>query len=242
MDPRPSSVQRFNPTPWSIVLAAARSGDAAGRQALEKLCGIYWYPLYAFIRRRGVPPHEAQDLTQGFFGDLLGRDWSRNVDRSQGKFRTFLLACLENYLHKQHARDSCSLRSPSQPIISLDGQEAEDRYRWEPVDGLDPQKLFARRWAMTLVGRVLEELKARYTADGKGDLFQALHSHLTGDAERGEYATIAARLGSTEGAVRVATTRLRADFRAGLRAEILRTVGAPAEVEEEIAHLFGLFS
>jgi RNA polymerase sigma-70 factor (ECF subfamily) len=172
---------------------------------------------------------------------VLRRDWLAHVGPEKGLFRTFLLACLKNYLLNERARELGPTRNPGQPILSIDAQEAETRYGLEPPDEEDPARLYERRWAFTLIGQVLQQLKSQCVADGSAGLFDALSPYLTGDAARGDYSAIAARLNMTEGAVRTAVARLRAKFRDLLRAEIACTVDSPAEVDGEIAHLFKLF-
>jgi RNA polymerase sigma factor (sigma-70 family) len=241
MDPRPDTQARFTQTHWSVVLAAADRGSPEAEEALEKLCRTYWYPLYAFLRRSGHTADDAKDLVQGLFCDLLKRDWLANVGSEKGKFRSFLLTCLRNYTSNNRARNAGARRNPGQPIISIDAQEAEKRYRIEPPDEEDPAKIYERRWAFTLIERVLGELKATCAADGRGQLFEVLYPSLIGDIERGDFREVAARLNVTEGAARVAASRLRGRFRELLREEIARTVESPKEVEGEIGHLFALF-
>lgn len=232
---------RFTQTHWSVVLAAAQAGGPQADAALEELCRKYWYPLYAFVRRQGCGPPEAQDLIQGFFAHLLRRDWLAGVGPEKGKFRTFLLACLKHYLQNLRARELGPRRHPGQPILSIDALEAETRYGREPTDEQDPAKLFERRWALTLIEQVLQRLKGHCAAVGQATLFEVLCPYLTGDAERGDYAGIAAQLHMSPGAVRTAVTRLRGKFRELLREEIAHTVADSSEVDAEIAHLLGLF-
>jgi RNA polymerase sigma factor (sigma-70 family) len=231
---------RFTQTHWSLILTA-KAGESGAELALDELCRKYWYPVYAFLRRQAQSPQDAQDLTQGFFTHLLRRDWLGRVGPEKGKFRTFLLACLRNYIHNQRERDLGPTRNPGHPLLSIDAQEAERRYHQEPCDVQDPSKLFERRWAFTLIGEVLRALQAEWAQQGKAGEFALLHPFLTGDAERGGYAAAASQMGMTEGAVRVAATRLRTEFRSRLREEIARTVEHPEDVEGEIAHLFEIF-
>jgi len=153
---------RFTTTHWSLVLAATGAEDTHGREALARLCQVYWYPLYAFVRRQGLSPHDAQDLTQEFFVRLLEKDYLGDVDRSKGKFRSFLLVALKHFLSKQWARAKTLKRGGGRTLVPLDALSAEDRYRREPEDNATPEKLFERRWALTLLDQVL--MRRRRTA------------------------------------------------------------------------------
>jgi RNA polymerase sigma-70 factor (ECF subfamily) len=241
MIPAANSGACFSATHWSLVVTAART-DEAGQQALEQLCSKYWYPVYAFLRRHGHSAHDAEDLTQGFFADLLRRDWLAGVGAEKGKFRTFLLACLENYRNKTYAREMGPTRNPGQPLISFDAQTAEQRYVLEPVEVRDPAALFERRLALTLIDDVLRRIQEDHAVQGKAIQFEALRVHLIGDAERGSYAETASKLNSTEAAARVAATRMREKFQTMIRAEITATVEDPRDVDGEIRHIIGLFS
>jgi RNA polymerase sigma-70 factor (ECF subfamily) len=233
-----NSDARFSSTRWSVVLHAAR-GDAPGAQAAtEQLFCRYWYPVYAFLRRHGQSPHDAEDLTQDFFARLLSRQWLAGVEPGKGLFRTFLLACLRNHLSHARVRANGPTRHPGRPILSIDARSAEERYALEPADVRDPASLFDRRWAYALIEETLQRLREHYAAESKAALFDELRGHLIGDAERGDYAEAAARLGMSEGAVRVAASRLREHFRERLRAGVGRTVDDPRDVDEEIRRLF----
>jgi RNA polymerase sigma-70 factor (ECF subfamily) len=237
-DPSSAGGGRFTTTHWSLVLAAARTEDAHGREALGRLCHVYWYPLYAFVRRQGHGPHDAQDLTQEFFMRLLERDYLGDVDRSKGKFRSFLLAALKHFLCKEWARAKSLKRGGGHILVPLEPLLAEERYRREPEDNATPEKLFERRWALTLLDHVLTRLSEEYETTGKRALFDELQGCLTGDSDLLPYAALAARLGMTEGAVKVAVHRLRQRYRRVLRDEISRTVTDPAEIDDEIRQLF----
>ncbi|MGA2031853.1 MAG: RNA polymerase subunit sigma-24, partial [Thermoguttaceae bacterium] len=191
-DPSSARGGRFTTTHWSLVLAAAGSEDARGREALAKLCQVYWYPLYAFVRRQGHGPHEARDLTQEFFLRLLEKDYLADVDRSKGKFRSFLLAALKHFLSKERARAKTLKRGGGHALVPLDIPSAEDRYRREPEDNATPEKLFERRWALTLLDRVLTRLSEQYETAGKGAIFKQLQGCLTGDSDLLPYAELAA--------------------------------------------------
>lgn len=233
---------RFAPTRWTMVLAAVGGGEAGqGREALERLCATYWYPLYAFVRRQGYGAHDAQDLTQGFFARLLEKKDLAAVDRAKGKFRSFLLAALQHYLANEWDRAQAQKRGGGVALLSIDDAEAERRYHEEPAEQMTAEQLFDRRWALTLLDRVLARLGDEMRSEGRDAHFEALKFCLTG--ERGAaYGEIASRLGTSEGALKVAVHRLRDRYRALLRAEIAETVGSDAEVDEELRQLFSALS
>jgi RNA polymerase sigma factor (sigma-70 family) len=228
----------FTTTNWSVVLELVQTdyGRAAG--ALESLCVRYWYPVYAFIRRRGSDPHEAKDLTQAFFTHLLENETLKKVDRQKGKFRSFLLAAATNFLTNEWDKHQSLKRGGQHQIISIDDTETEELYRHEPVAALTPENLYDRRWAFTLLNEVLARLKQEYFAANKAEFFARLQPGLVDEVNPGLYADSAVALNLSEGAVRVAVHRLRRRFGELLRGEIARTVASPAEVDEEIRHLF----
>ncbi len=230
----------FSATRWSLIVAAANANEPSARPALEELFRKYWYPVYAFLRRQGRTPPDAQDLTQSFFADLFSRNWLRAVSAEKGKFRTFLLACLRHHLSHVRAHENGPTRHPGVPILSLDAGLAEESYALEPVDVHDPARLFERRWVYRLIDDCLHQLKEEYAAEGRATVFDTLREHLVGDAERGAYDQSSARLNMTAGAVRVAVTRMRDRFRERLRAEVARTVEDPRNVDEEIRYLITL--
>lgn len=234
----PGTRQPFAATHWSLVLAAGRDSTPAARAALEKLCRTYWPPLYSFVRRSGHAPADAQDLTQGFFLQLLQRDFLDGVDPRKGKFRSFLLASLRHYLSNERDRDRAQKRGGGLAPVSIDAQDAEGRYLHEPADPLTPEKLYERRWALTVLDQALARLQNEYAASGRGAIFEKLKGELTNTAERPPHAEIGRDLGLTPGAVKVAAHRLRQRFGEMLRAEIAETVARPEDIEEEIQHLF----
>lgn len=225
----------FQPTAWTVVL------DSGNREALEQLCKTYWPPIYSFLRRSGHQPENAKDLTQGFFVHLLARERLKNVHPAKGKFRSFLLACLNNYVRNEWDKERAIKRGHGVEVVSIDVSDTEQRYGVTPVDTLDPAKIFEQRWARVLLTQVLEQLKAKCAGNGKADVFATLQPYLTGESGRGGYAEAAAKLQMTEGAVRVAASRLRDEFRELLRAEVGKTVDSPAEIDDEIRQLFGAF-
>lgn len=224
----------FEATRWSVVLAAGDGASPHAAAALEKLCSAYWYTLYAYVRRRGYSTHDAQDLTQSFFAQLLRRDGLRGVAPGLGKFRSFLLAALQNFLADEWDRQRAQKRGGGQLPISLDAQEAEERYQFEPVDGATPEKLFDRRWAMILLDGALDRLEREFVADGKGLLFQQLRGWIVEDARGRPCAEIAQDLGMTEEAVKKTVQRLRRRYRQVIREEIAHTVSAPGDIEGEL--------
>ena len=228
----------FATTHWSIILNARGTDTKVARDALEKLCRSYWYPLYAFVRRHGNGPHDAQDLTQAFFARLLEKNYLEEVDRAKGRFRSFLLAALKHFLANDWDRQRALKRGGAQCHIPIDTQFAETRYGLEPGHKQTPEKLFERRWALTLLDQVLARLRGEFVAAGKELHFDELKVVLTSDKKTIPYVQLGARLGLSEGAVKVAVHRLRQRYRDVLRAEIAETVAGPAEVEEEIRHLF----
>ena len=232
----------FASTHWSVVLTATQSDTTRARAALEHLCRIYWYPLYAYARRRGHSPADAQDLTQEFFARLLEGNWLALADRQRGRFRTFLLSVMQHFLanewHKAHAQK----RGGQRAILSLDDPAAEQRYRLEPVETATPESLFERGWALALLNDVLARLGAEYIREGKAEWMEAMRPVLTSDRKSICYAEIAERLGITETAARVAAHRLRRRYRRMIHAAVADTVKAPEEVEEEMRHLFEVLS
>jgi RNA polymerase sigma-70 factor (ECF subfamily) len=219
-----------------MILQAGRSDSSAARDALAQLCQTYWYPLYAYVRRRGNSPEDAEDLTQGFFGRLLELGSLADVNREKGKFRSFLLASLNHYLSDAWDRARAQKRGQGR-VISLDARQAEDRLSREPADALTPEKLFERKWALSLLEVVVQRLQHEYESAGKEALFLAMRFSIAGEAEE-PYAKLSAELGLSEPALRVAVHRLRQRYRQLLRAEIARTVATEAEVDDEIQHLF----
>jgi RNA polymerase sigma-70 factor (ECF subfamily) len=228
----------FATTHWSVIAAAQGGASPQAREALAVLCQSYWYPLYAFIRRQGQPAEEALDHTQEFFARLLEKDFLADVDRAKGRFRSFLLAACKHFLANERDRLRAQKRGGECALVSIDLPRAEERYRLEPAHNLTPEKLYERRWALTLLDQVLARLRAECTASEKGELFEQLKGFLAGRKAEASYHEAAEPLGMTEGAFKVAVHRLRRRYRELLQDEILRTVGNPDQVEEEIQHLF----
>jgi DNA-directed RNA polymerase specialized sigma24 family protein len=233
----PPGPQNFATTRWSIVLAAGQPDAAQSRAALATLCQTYWYPIYAFIRRRGYSVIDAQDYTQEFFATLLEKDYVQDADRERGRFRTFLLIAVTRFLSKQREREHAAKRGAGRLVLSLDLDAGEGRYQLEPVEQWTPERLFERRWALTLLERVLERLGERYAEQGKRELFESLKVFLTAPETAGMHAEQAARLGMTEGALKVAVHRLRRRYRDLLKEEIAETVAHPDEMAAELDYL-----
>jgi RNA polymerase sigma-70 factor (ECF subfamily) len=238
----PDPAEWFATTHWSVVLAAAGSETARAAAALEKLCRIYWYPLYAYVRRQGHEVHEAKDLTQAFFARLLEKDYVGRASRERGRFRSYLLTALNHFLVDDWKRANRQIRGGGRQILSLDEQIAEERYQHEPVDLMSPEKIYERRWAMTLLDHVLAQLEKEFADLGNAALFTQLQVFLLGDQMAPAYKEVAARLGLTEGAVKAAVYRLRRRYRELLREEIAQTVTTVDEVDGELRHLFAVLS
>jgi RNA polymerase sigma factor (sigma-70 family) len=238
--PFPQALQNgggeFTTTHWSIVLHAGDSSSEQAERALEQLCATYWYPLYAYVRRQGRTADEAQDLTQEFFARLLQKKSLRLADPERGRFRTFLLSSLRNFLTSEWEKARAQKRGGGHIVLSLDEQDAEGRYLAEPVDGMTPERIFEKRWAATLLKRAMAKLRETYSAENKRDLFEALSPFLADEIESG-YAGLSGKLGMSEGALRTAMHRMREAFRETLRDEVAMTVESPGEVEMEIRHL-----
>lgn len=228
----------FLTTHWSVVLQAGRDDTAQAHGALEQLCRVYWYPLYAYARRRGYAPEDAQDLTQEFFARLLERNWLARADQAKGRFRTFLLTAMERFLANEWDKLRALKRGGGERLVSLQLDTGESQYRAEPADLRTPEQLFERHWALALLGEVLQQLEAEYRRQGKAVLFAALRPCLVGDRESLPYPQLAEQLGLNAGAVRVAVHRLRQRYRARLRAEIAQTVTSAEEADAEMRHLF----
>lgn len=232
----------FETTCWSLVLAASDRAAPQADGALAALFAAYWYPLYAFIRRQGHDPDRAADLTQGFFTRLLEKEGLRSVDPSKGRFRAFLLAACKHFLANEHDREVARKRGGGRSSISIDLRDAEGRYLSEPCHDLTPERLFERRWALTLLDESLDQLGREFHQGGKGALFERLKFLLTGVDGAASYAQLGAASGMTEAAVKKAAQRLRGRYREILRERIARTVEDPGQVDDEIRTLFGSLS
>jgi RNA polymerase sigma-70 factor (ECF subfamily) len=228
----------FATTQWSLVLSAGERQDASAEAALATLCERYWYPLYAFVRRRGYDAHHAQDLTQAFFVRLLEKNILAAASPERGRFRTFLLTALKHFLANEWDFDHAQKRGGDRHQLALDYAAGESRWSFEPVDLLTPERAFERQWALTLLDTVIARLQDELAQAGKGRQFELLKGTLLGERAAGAYTTAAAELDLSEDTVRQAAHRLRKRFRELLRAEVAQTVAAPGEVDEEIQSLF----
>jgi RNA polymerase sigma factor (sigma-70 family) len=234
-----NGVNRFQTTRWDLVLLSAPSDAPGCEEALADLCKLYWYPLYAFIRRRGYSPEDSQDLVQGFFLRLIEYRTLTRVDRSKGKFRSFLLASLQNYLTNEADRARRLKRGGKVEFVFIDLEEAEDRYGLEPVEGLTPEKIFDARWAMALLGEAMNRLSREYMAQGKATTFQALRTFLDPINSKSlpSYEEVAAQLEVSVGSLKTQIHRLRKQYTAFVREEISRTVSDSADVDTETHEL-----
>lgn len=236
-DPMHRGDARFLTTRWSIVTNAAR-GDAEARSSLEELCTRYWYPLYAFLRRRGAARSRAEDLVQGFFTLLLERGDLAGVDREKGRFRSWLLTSLRHYEQNEDERARAEKRGGGRAPLSFDWEDAENRYHREPAATDNAEREFERAWALRLLERAFERLRSDYDGRGKLELFEALKDELTPGAEPTPRAELATRVGLREGALKVALHRMRSRYGDALRAEVRDTVADESEVDGELGELF----
>ncbi|MHC1765132.1 MAG: RNA polymerase sigma factor [Verrucomicrobiia bacterium] len=230
----------FATTHWSVVLAAGQRDAPQAAAAREQLCRTYWYPLYAYVRRKGYAAQDAQDLTQEFLAHLLGKRGFGDFDRKGGKFRSFLLTALNHFLINEWEHRRAQKRDERRIAFSLDELDPESRFQAEPADEATPERSFDRKWAATLLDQVMNRLRDEYASADKAELFQRLQPCLTGAELTLPYAELAARSGSTENAVKMAVHRLRKRYGELLRAEIIHTVTTPQEVEEEIRYFIAL--
>ena len=227
---------QFVTTHWSVVLQAGQEFSLDAQGALEALCRAYWYPLYAYVRRRGHSVEEAQDLTQEFFSRLIEKHWVADANPGKGRFRTFLLTALNHFLANEWRNARAAKRGGGRPVISLD-DTTESRYALEPASDLTPEKLYERRWALSLFDRVLGRLREEYAAAGRTGLCERMQKFLSSEAGDGEYARLGAELEMSTGAIAAAVHRLRQHYRQLVREEVAQTVESPADVEEEIRSL-----
>lgn len=233
--PAPGRQVNFATTHWSVVLRAGQRSSVEAEQALESLCESYWYPLYAYIRRRGYSPENSVDATQSFFVHVLEKQSLSFADPDRGRFRTFLLTLFRNFLADEHDRRKAQKRGGHLKHLSIDFDSGERRYQHEPTDDWTAERIYERRWALTLLDQAVAKLAEDYQAAGKEELFRCCKGHLTGVGE--SYSEIATQLGVTEGAVRVAVHRLRKRFRELLECEVAATLADEDGIEDELAYL-----
>jgi RNA polymerase sigma factor (sigma-70 family) len=236
---RPPRAASFHATRWTVVMKAAQSQAEGAELALAELCQVYWYPLYIFARRRGYSPSDAEDLTQGFFLHLLADRALAGIDPVKGKFRSFLIACFQNYIADAADWSRRVKRGGGKELVQLDAKDAEERYRREPVEFLTAEKIFDARWAMTVLGETMTRLREEYIAAGKESTFEALESFLDPNSALAlpSYEDVAKRLGLSASGVKTIVHRMRKRYRAILREEVGRTVSDPANIDEEIRAL-----
>lgn len=234
MDSNPGARGRFATTQWSLVLAAAHDEEDGG-EALTRLCSLYWYPVYAFVRRQVGSPEEAQDLTQGFFARLLEKRELGRADQNRGRFRSFLLSACRHYISNERDRRRALKRGGSARTIPIDAVEAEGRYERTLVNTETPDRLYERQWALTMMAVVLDAVRREYAEAGKEHLFDRLSRFLT--EPDGTQADAARELGMTISAVKMAVHRLRKRYREVLRQQVADTLDSPDATDDEIRHL-----
>ena len=229
---------RFRTTRWSVVRDAAEDDPEASRAALATLCEAYWQPLYAYARRRGSSPDDAADLVQGFLAALLEKGWLRDVDEARGRFRGFLATAFRRYATKEREKGRARKRGGGVAHVSLDLEHGESQYRLEPADERwTPERIFARRWALTVLQQVFDDLREEWSSASKAAVFDELAVFLGGHSPTPTHAEVAERVGMTTGAVKVAVHRLRKRYRALLREHVAATVSNDADVDDEIRSL-----
>jgi RNA polymerase sigma-70 factor (ECF subfamily) len=230
--------RHFKSTHWSVVLAAGDRDAPEWREAMAALCTTYWRPLYAFVRRQGNSPEQAEDLTQEFFARLLEKNYLRTVDREKGLFRSYLLGCLRHFLANERDRQLAHKRGAGRKPLSLDFRTAEKSYRLEPSDERTPDRVYDRQWALTVLHEVLDRLQAEWATTGRTVHFDALKIFLTGEDRPATYSEMASQLGVSVSAIKVAVHRMRRRYGELLREEIGRGVNDPAEIDEELRRLY----
>jgi len=232
----------FATTHWSVVLAAGDSRSPQAEDALEKLCRTYWYPIYAYVRRKGHSPENSQDLTQQFFSRLLEKKYLKLADAERGKFRGFLLTSLRHFLVNEWEKARTAKRGGGQVVLSLDEQDAESRYMAEPSTELSPDAIFEKRWAVTVLEQVLARFRQESVSAGKGELFERLKGLMWGDENSASQSEIGAELGLSAAAVKSALHRFRLRYRELLRAEVANTVTRTEDIDEELRHLVSVLT
>ena len=232
-----ASHRRFATTRWSLVVAAAGVRSHQADRALSELCADYWYPLYAYVRRRGYEAEDARDLTQAFFAKLLEKNGLTAADPARGRFRSFLLTSMKNFLASEWRRQATLKRGGNVEVVSIDYQDAENRYQVDPAHALTPEAIYERRWALGLLGRAIDDVRKRYVGRGKTELFDALKGYLGHDPGGMPYRELSQRLDQSEAALRTALSRLRARWRERLRELVAETVQEGHTVDDELRHL-----
>jgi RNA polymerase sigma-70 factor (ECF subfamily) len=238
MSSGPESSPVFTTTHWSIVLKAGQRESQQADEALENLCHAYWYPIYIFLRRSSWTAHDAEDLTQAFFERVLEKDYLRAVDRTKGKFRSFLLAMLRHFIANQRRNARALKRGGQVSFISIEDESADEQHLRFAFADASAEQSFERQWAMTLLDQVVARLQEEYRSANKAALFDELKIFLTGDKHAESYGKVAVRLKTTEAALKMAVSRMRRRYGELLRAEIDSTVSTPEEADEEMRALF----
>ena len=238
----PTGTSRFATTHWSVVLAAGDSFSPQHEQALSKLCQTYWFPLYAYLRRRGYDRHQAEDWTQAFFAQMIDKRRLSGISPKPGKFRSFLLASLKNFVANEIDRVQAQKRGGSHTILSLDFGNAERQYISEPTHQMSPEKLFEKSWALTVLEHTMNQLEAEFASSNKLKLFDHLRIYLTAETNTIPYRDVAVQLRMTEGAVKMAVHRLRTRYRELLRENVAQTVATQEQIDEEIRELLSVLS
>lgn len=236
-DHAPAGRRRFETTQWTVVLAAGEGDEPEARQALASLCRSYWHPVHAYLRARGYGLQEAEDLTQGFFTRLIEKDALRHARRERGRFRSFLLASLKNYLANEWHRERAQKRGGERDLLRLETGDLESRRPVEPATWTTPEDVFLEQWTLTVLDRTMASLGAEMLDRGQGEEFEMLRDLLTPQGSGMRYQDVAARLDTTEGAVKVRIHRLRKRFGELLRREVADVVSSPEEVEDELHSL-----
>jgi len=233
----------FRTTHWSVVLAAGDQNSAQGQEALARLCQIYWLPVYAFIRKRGHVPDQAKDLTQDFFELFLERNSVARAVRDRGRFRSFLMTSIENFLRNAHERSQARKRGGGQSFVSLNDLDFEEAYQsHEIASESDPARDFEVRWALTVLDRVRQRLREEFVKHDRADLFDGLEAHLLGDVDSVPYSELSDRFGISVANIKTMALRLRRRYQVLLRDEIAQTVAQPGEIDEELRHLMRIVS
>jgi len=233
---------RFQTTKWSVVIAAGRDNTDASREALSALCSAYWYPIYGFVRSQGHHEEDARDLTQSYFATLLDKSFLEGLKPEAGRFRSFLLVSVRNFLHNERDRERAVKRGGGREPLSLDTADAEQRFHLEPPSPDSPAERFERRWAMTVVQRALRRLEHEFEESGQPDRFRLLRGYLIGDAPTLPHDRVARELELTATAVKSMVRRLRKRFGVVLRAEVSQTVDRREDVDDEIRYLLRVLS
>ncbi len=219
-------------------MSAGRKSSVHSRQAMESLCETYWYPLYAYVRRRVPDVNDAHDLTQAFFAELLEKNYVGSATPERGRFRAFLLTAFKHFLSKQWEKARAKKRGGGRVAIPLDFDSADSRYSIEPSSGLTAEQLYDQQWAVTLLGQIMQRLESEFDGDGKAEQFEELKGFIIGDHAGTTYADVAERLNMTVAAAKMAGSRMRQRYRELLREEIAQTVAGPDEIDNEIRNLF----